>query len=75
MSNKKKYILEGTNLTGLTAWLNINKKKITGSNFTVSDTQQYIHQVGRIPEYLGGNEIEINKKTEFTRETYNLLEK
>lgn len=70
----KNFILKEVTLTGLTQWLNENKKKQTGVAFTTSDTQQYAHKVGHIPLYLGGNEIEVNKRRNFKSTTYNLLE-
>lgn len=69
----KEYILRGVSLTGLTIWLNGNKIKSTNTPFTVGDVQQYADKTGYIPEYLGGNIIEKNKKNQLMPQTYNLL--
>jgi len=69
----KEYVLKEVTLTGLVRWLNANKKKETGKPFTTGDVQQYADKTGNIPEYLGGNVIEKNKKEEFKAQTYNLL--
>jgi hypothetical protein len=69
----KEYELQNITLTGLVKWLNKNKTKSTNKPFTTGDVQQYVDKVGHIPEYLGGNVLEKNKKGEFETQTYNLL--
>lgn len=55
--NMNKYLVQKKTLTGLTTWMNDQFKKQTGKPFTTNDVQKYISR-GRIPEYLGGNEVE-----------------
>ena len=45
-------------LTSLKEWLNEKKTKKTNNKFTVSDVQGYIKR-GKLPDYLGGNLIEL----------------
>lgn len=49
-------VLQNVNQTYLVAWLNENKKKKSGGNFTAQDVQGYIRR-GQLPSYLGGNRI------------------
>jgi hypothetical protein len=73
----KEYVLKEVGLTGLTRWLNDNKKKESGKPFTTGDVQQYADKTGNIPEYMGGNIVEKNEKPKKgvydSRQTYNLL--
>jgi hypothetical protein len=57
---KKEFLVEKLNLTLLTQWLNSNKEKKTGKEFTISDTQSYIKR-GKLPLYLGCNRIVLDK--------------
>ncbi len=56
-----KYIYENLTLTTFTNILNDKYKKKSGSLFTTGDTQGYIKR-GKLPIYLGGNEIIENSK-------------
>lgn len=62
-------ILCNVNLTYIVTWLNENKEKKSGKEFTVSDVQGYIKR-GRIPVYLGGNSI---KKINNFSKSYNVI--
>lgn len=60
----KNYEVENLTLTQLKDFLNktFGKKK-TGTLFTISDVQQYVDPVrSKLPDYLGGHQIVLNKK-------------
>lgn len=67
------YLCEKKTLSQLVVELNdrFGKKK-TGKKFKVEDVQQYVKR-GKIPEYLGGNEI-VKDKDFPGLKVYNLLD-
>lgn len=71
MSNIKEFLTKQKSLTGLVKWMNDNFKKQTGKSFNVSDVQQYVRR-GFIPEYLGGNTIELDTEIQDVK-LYNIV--
>lgn len=57
------YLKQNMTLKVFVKYLNENKKKKTCNNFTNSDVQAYCRR-GYLPNYLGRNEIEVNKEIE-----------
>ncbi len=55
-----KYVLEKVTMVGILTWLNENRSKKSGIDFSYSDVQGYIRR-GCLPEYLGGHIIEREK--------------
>ena len=50
-------LLSNVNQSYLVKWLNREKRKKSGGEFTAQDVQGYIRR-GSLPKYLGGNRIE-----------------
>jgi len=71
---KVNILKENVTLTGLTRYLNESHRfiKQSRSNFNTNDVFQYI-RLGHLPEYMGGNIIEISKVKSDIK-LYNLLE-
>jgi len=58
---KGDFIVKNLTLTAMTNWLNeVFKEKSSGQKFQHYDVQGYIRR-GKLPDYLGGNEIERNE--------------
>lgn len=53
-------------LTAITSWLNENFEKKNNTKFSISDVQGYIRR-GKLPNYLGGNKIELVKEITCTK--------
>jgi len=71
----KEFVVKGKTLTTMVRWLNSLEnetfKKVNGTIFTLGDVQSYIRN-GHMPEYMGGNLIELDKKIEGVK-IYNIV--